>query len=161
MTSFWLWLVSIVVMLVGVVGTIIPAIPGMGLVFLGILIYSVGTGFATIEPLTMILFGVVAALGWLASFFGSAWGARAGGGTRAALVGTFVGAIAGIFLMGPPGLVVGAFVGALIGALASGQKHDQALQVAAYSVIGILGGAIMQFILALSLIVAFLIAALT
>lgn len=161
MVDIWLWLLVIILMAVGLLGTIIPALPGMGLIFLGILIYAVSTGFSTITPLTVAAFGVVAFLGWLASFIGSAWGAKIGGGRNAALVGAIVGAIAGISVMGPPGLVIGAFGGGLIGALLAGQSEEVAVKIAAYSVVGILGGMVMQFLLAVMLIIAFVIAVLT
>lgn len=158
MDIFWIWFISIVLMAIGLVGTVVPALPGMGLVFLGILMYAASTGFEAISPVTVGMFGVIAFLGWLASFLGSVWGARMGGGKGAALGGTIVGAIAGVILLGPPGLVIGAFLGGLLGALISGKQQEQAVKIALYSVFGILGGAIMQFVLALALIGSFLLA---
>lgn len=161
MLNIWVWLIVVALLLIGLVGTIVPALPGMGLIFLGILVYATATDFSTIAPLTVLIFGIIAFLGWLAGFVGSAWGAKIGGGHKVALIGTFIGAIGGLSVMGPPGLIAGAFAGGLLGALVAGQSEEMAVKVAVYSVVGILGGVVMQFLLATLLIVAFIIAILT
>lgn len=156
MTSILIASITVILLITGLVGTIVPALPGMGLIFGGILIYAIATDFATVSMPTVIIFGIVAGLGWLASFFGAALGSKTGGGKSAAIIGALVGSMLGATVAGPPGFMIGAFAGALIGGLIAGQSHEQALRVAFHSVVGILGGVVLQFTLAVLLIIAFI-----
>lgn len=143
--------------LVGLAGTIIPALPGVGLVYAGVLLYSFADGFVHISVANVVWLGLVALLALGAQYAGSMWGAAKGGGKKKALVGTFMGAFVGAF-MGPVGIFVGAFVGALIGAMMEGNSTEKAIKVAGLSVIGIIGGSLIQFLLSVVLIIAFLLA---
>jgi uncharacterized protein YqgC (DUF456 family) len=151
-----IWLVTILLLSVGLIGTIIPALPGIALTYVGILFYSFMTDFRGISPSTVIIFGIITAIAFLAGHMGSVIGSRAGGGKTWSVVGTFFGAIIGLFTFGPIGLFVGAFFGALGGGMIEGATHHQAFKIATFSTIGVLGGAIVQFFLALSMTIAFL-----
>lgn len=155
MTSLTITIITAALMILGLAGTIIPALPGMGLIFGGIVLYAIATDFATISVTTVVIFGIVAGLGWLASLFGSAVGSKAGGGKPAAVIGAIIGSLFGASVAGPPGFMLGAFVGALIGGIIAGQPQEMALRSAFHSVVGILGGVILQFTLAVLLIIAF------
>lgn len=158
MTSILVWFITIVLMLLGVVGTLLPAIPGIGFVFAGILVYAIATQFATISGATVAIFGVIAVLTWLANYLGSVMGAASGGGKGKALIGTILGAIAGVIIGGPVAILIGAFIGALVGALIEGKTHQQATKVAIWSVVGIIGATLFQFLIAISMVIAFFIA---
>lgn len=144
--------------MVGLFGAFIPAVPGVGLVYAGILLYAIVDGFSNIAVSTIIWFGVVALLASGASYFGSALGTKKGGGGMRPLWGTILGAIIGTVTIGPIGIFVGAFVGALVGALLEGQTPEKAMRLALMSVTGIIGGSLIQFLLSVALIVAFLVA---
>lgn len=152
------WLTTVILFVVGLGGILIPALPGIGFVFAGILVYAWATGFSTISPITVLVFGVIALLAWLADFWGASVGAKVGGGKTYALTGTILGAIIGAIAFGPIGLFVGAFIGAMVGAVLEGATHQQALRVAALSVVGIVGATIVQFVLGIAMIVAFFLA---
>ena len=160
MSEIAIWVITSLLLGVGLAGTVIPAVPGIGLVFAGILFYAFVTGFAAISIPAVIIFGIVALIAWAADLAGSALGATAGGGKKFALIGAVVGAIIGL-TTGPVGLLVGSFLGGLAGALIDGQNTQQAIRVAALSVVGVIGAAIFQFIVALAMIIAFLIAVFT
>lgn len=147
-----------VLFIVGLVGSFIPAVPGVGLIFAGIAIYAFVTGFSTMAVSTLIWFGVVALLASGASYLGSAMGAKHGGGGVKALWGTIAGALIGTATLGPIGLFAGAFLGALAGALTEGKAPENAMRVAFMSVAGIIGGSLIQFLLSVALIIAFLVA---
>ena len=145
-----------VLFMVGLFGAFIPAVPGIGLVYAGILLYAILDGFSAVTVSTLIWFGVVALLASGASYVGSALGTKKGGGGMRSLWGTILGAIIGTFTIGPIGIFVGAFIGALVGALMEGQKPEKAMHVAFMSVVGIVGGSLVQFLLSIALIIAFL-----
>ncbi|MEX1112042.1 MAG: DUF456 domain-containing protein [Candidatus Andersenbacteria bacterium] len=156
MISAAVWAGISLLFVIGLAGTIIPGVPGVGLVFAGVLVYGVVTDFTILSVPTVILFGIVAVLAWLADYAGSAVGSKLGGGNKKALAGTVIGAIVGAFA-GPLGIFIGAFLGSLTGVLLEGKNSHQAAKVAFYSVLGTLGATVIQFILALAMIIAFLV----
>ncbi len=112
--TFWL---ALVVMVIGLAGTVLPGLPGLGLIWLAALIYALAERFATIGPLTMTALTVLAALGMAADYFlGQAMGKAAGASWQALLAGMAGGAagfVAGMFIGG-----IGALPAGLLGTLA-------------------------------------------
>lgn len=141
--------------LFGLAGIFIPAVPGIALVFAGVLVYAVATGFTSISVPTVIGLGAAALLAWLADWFGAAAGARLGGGGKWTVLGSVVGLLVGLLTSGPLGVVIGAFLGALAGALYEGKTGGQAGRAAVFSVFGLLGATLVQFVLAVGIIAAF------
>jgi len=146
-----------ILLFVGLIGTLVPGLPGIALVLGGILFYAWQTDFTVVGIGTVLTLTVVAALAVLADYFGSALGAKYAGGKKWALIGTVVGAFIGFFV-GVVGMFVGAFVGALVGALIEGNNEQRAMKIALYSMVGIVGSALVQFLLAGVMIVAFVVA---
>lgn len=143
---------------VGLAGTVIPGLPGVGLIFLGIFLYAWATGFTTISATTLVILGLLGATALAASYAGSFVGTSLGGGKKKAVWGTIAGAAVGFLLASGIGLFVGAFLGALGGALREGQSRRQAVRVALFTIVGILGASVVQFLLGLAMIVSFLVA---
>lgn len=142
---------------IGIVGTIVPALPGVALVYAGILLYAFIDGFTSLRIGITVAFGIVALIASTAQYFGSLWAAKSAGGGKYTLGGTFLGALLGA-TTGPIGIIAGAFMGALVGAMVEGKSPTKAIDVALKSVVGILGGTMVQFLLSVMLIIAFLIA---
>lgn len=150
------WVLISILLLLGLAGVFIPGLPGLALIFLGILIYALVTDFANIGPAALIIFGLITTLATLSDYYGSAVGARLGGGRWWALAGSIIGAIIGVLAGGPPGLFIGAYVGALLGALYEGQSPHRAARTALFAIIGLVGATLVQFFVAVSLIITFL-----
>lgn len=140
----------------GLVGTIVPGLPGVGLIFLGIFLYAWLTGFATISGGTVTVLGLLGLAAFLISFGGSFLGASLGGGKKRAILGTLAGACLGFLVAPGIGLFVGAFLGALGGALLEGQSQGSAVRVALFTIAGVLGASAVQFLLGLAMIITFL-----
>lgn len=157
MPALILWTLTLLLMFAGLAGTIIPGLPGIGLVYAGILLYALATHFASISLVTVVILGLVSAAAQAANYAGAAFGSRVAGGKKWALAGTAIGALIGA-AFGPLGIFAGAFLGALLGALLEGGGQRHALKVAVYSTLGTLGSIVVQFLLAIILIIAFLIA---
>ena len=111
-----LWVAAVVLVITGVVGTILPGLPGPILVFAGVLLAAWADGFARIGPLTLIVLATMTIAAYAVDFAASAVGVRHAGASTRAAVGAALGTVAGIFL-GLPGLILGPFVGAVIGEL--------------------------------------------
>lgn len=111
-----LWL-TLGVMVVGLIGTMVPVLPGVELIWLAALVYAIAERFATIDPLTFAGLTALAAIGITANIWASHLGSRLGGASwQALLAGLGLGAggfILGLFVGG-----IGAVPAGLIGALA-------------------------------------------
>lgn len=112
--AFWL---TLGVMVVGLIGTVIPVLPGVELIWLAALVYAIAERFATISPLTFAALTALAAIGITANIWASHLGSRLGGASwQALLAGLGLGAVG--FLLGLLVGGIGAVPGGLIGALA-------------------------------------------
>ena len=119
--DFWLWLLAFVLVAVGVAGTVLPALPGVPLVFAGMLLAAWIDDFEKIGYVTLGMLGAIALLSIAIDFAAGIAGARRYGASRKALAGAAIGTVIGLFF-GLPGLAFGPFLGALVGEL--GARND-------------------------------------
>ena len=120
-----LYLIAAVLVAIGLVGIVLPALPGLPLVFCGMLLAAWADGFAKIGVATLVVLALLTLLSMAVDFSAAAMGARRVGASRLALIGAVLGTLAGLFL-GPVGLFLGPFVGALAGELLHGRRLDRA-----------------------------------
>jgi uncharacterized protein YqgC (DUF456 family) len=109
-----LWLLAAILVLVGIAGTVLPALPGAPLVFLGLVCGAWADGFRKVGWFTISILAVLMVLTFIVDFLASRWGAKRVGASWLALVGAFLGTIAGLFFS-LPGLIFGPFLGAVAG----------------------------------------------
>lgn len=120
-----LYLLAAILVLVGLVGIVLPALPGTPLVFIGMLLAAWVDGFQQIGVATLVVLGLLTLLSLAVDFWAAAIGARRVGASRMALAGAVLGTIGGVFFA-PIGLFVGPFVGALAGELLHGRSVSAA-----------------------------------
>lgn len=100
--------------LVGVVGTFMPAVPGTGIILAGAFIYGYMTHFQTMTGLTLAaLFGLFL-VGWIGQYLITGLGAKRMGSTRYGALGAIGGFILGLFIPLPGGIFLGSFAGAFL-----------------------------------------------
>lgn len=97
------YLIAGALIVVGLAGVILPALPGLPLVFIGMLLAAWAGGFAKIGVATLVVLGILTLLSMAVDFWAAALGAKRVGASRLALVGALLGTLAGLFL-GPVGL---------------------------------------------------------
>jgi uncharacterized protein len=107
----WMILAAILI-LVGIAGTILPALPGLPLVFLGLFIAAWADNYQHVSGWTVAMLGVIAAFAMAADFVSSLFGTKVAGASKWAMAGAAVGTLVGIFF-GIPGLLLGPFIGAM------------------------------------------------
>jgi uncharacterized protein len=134
---------AVVLILVGIAGVVLPALPGLPLVFAGMLLAAWADDFQKIGWVTLVVLGLLTALSFAADIFSTAVGAQRVGASRKALWGTVIGTFAGLFFM-PIGLFVGPFVGALVGELWHGRELRQAAKVGLGTWLGIVLGVVLK-----------------
>lgn len=147
--------IALAVMLAGVVGTFLPALPGLPLIWVAMLGYGFYEGFREMTPAFLVITLLVVAATQVAEHYARAWGAKGYGAGKAGAWGAVIGSIAGLFFM-PIGLVLGPFLGAMIAELIAGRPGEEALKAGVGGLVGVLGSVVVNVIVALSLTLAFI-----
>jgi uncharacterized protein YqgC (DUF456 family) len=111
-----LWVIAGLLVIVGLIGVVVPALPGTVLVFAGLLLAAWADGFARVGAWTLVVIGIIGAASYGVDFVAAALGAKKLGASNRAMLGAGLGTLLGLFL-GIPGLILGPFVGAVIGEL--------------------------------------------
>jgi uncharacterized protein YqgC (DUF456 family) len=148
------FIVAVLVMLVGIVGTLLPSMPGLPLIWLAMLVYGFVENFTEMTAGFLTATLVVVIVTQVAEQYARAWGAKRYGAGRAGTWGAVIGSIAGLFFM-PIGLVVGPFIGAMAFELAAGRSSKEAIRAGVGGLVGVLGSVAVNFIIALTLTLAF------
>ncbi len=102
--------------IVGIIGTVLPALPGVPLVFAGLLLAAWADGFDKVGWAPLVVLGLLTLLSLVVDFWATAKGAKRVGASRMAVIGSVLGMLAGL-LLGPFGIFIGAFAGAVAGEL--------------------------------------------
>ncbi len=108
-----LLLLAAALTLVGLAGLLLPALPGMPIIFAGLLVAAWAEDFAFVGWRTLAVLGGLTILGIVADFLAGAFGARHFGASKRAAVGAALGAVVGLFF-GIAGVLLGPFLGAIV-----------------------------------------------
>jgi uncharacterized protein YqgC (DUF456 family) len=114
-------ILSFVLHLAGLLGAVVPVLPGPPLSFIALLVMQ-WSGYGGFSPAFLWLWGGITLAVVVMDYFLPSLMAKRFGGSRAAATGSFVGLLAGIFIFPPWGIIIGPFLGAFIGELI----HDRA-----------------------------------
>jgi uncharacterized protein YqgC (DUF456 family) len=156
MTVF-LWLLAVALIVLGIAGTILPALPGVTLVFGGILLAAWIDHFARIPGWLVAVFAVLTVVAWGIDYFAAVAGAKKAGASRLAVVGAAVGTLAGIF-SGLWGLLFMPLAGAAIGEFIAQRDVRRAGEVGLFTWIGMLIGTAVKLAIVFAMVGAFVVA---
>lgn len=120
-----LWTLAVVLILIGLAGVVVPALPGTVLVFAGLLLAAWADNFTRVGISTLVVIGVIGAASYGVDFVAAALGAQRLGACKRAMVGAGLGTLFGLFF-GLPGVIVGPFIGAVAGELTLNKDWKQA-----------------------------------
>ena len=135
----------------GLVGAILPALPGVPMIFGGIWLVAAVDGYRHLGPWWLLLIGALGAVAVIADFVAGTLGARRVGASRRALWGASLGTFVGMFF-GIPGILLGPFIGALIGELSSGTSVLRSAHVGIGTWIGLLLGTLVKLVISLVMV---------
>lgn len=139
----------------GLFGSIIPALPGPFLSFLGLVIASFSQHVERISGTHLALFGVAVAFLTAADYLGPILGARLAGSTRHGTWGAVIGALLGLVFFPPLGIFIGAFLGAVVGEYSRQPSPERAIRAGLGVVIGSFMTILLQFVFALTVVIYF------
>ena len=111
-----------ILLLLGLIGSIIPALPGPPLSYLGLLLSHFFLN--AVDGVSLFWIGVLVVFVTVLDYYLQIYGVKKAGGGKYAIRGSFVGMLSGIFLFPPFGILVGAFVGAYIGAKIDANSNE-------------------------------------
>ncbi|MDP3387535.1 MAG: DUF456 domain-containing protein [Eubacteriales bacterium] len=137
-------IVAVVFFVVGFIGTVLPILPGVILVFSGMVVYGILTSFHELSMYFFLMQGVAVILVFFIDFIASSIGVRKFDGSKQAAVGGAFGILLGLIVLGPLGIAIGPFIGAVGVELISGKDLNHAIKSGFGSLIGILGGTILK-----------------
>jgi uncharacterized protein len=157
MELFW-WFLTIVLFAVGLIGTIVPVLPGTTIILAAAIVHRlVLGGEKSIGWKTILALVLLTLLSYAFDFFGSYFGAKYFGATKWGAFGAVIGMFVGLFF-GIVGLFIGPVVGAVAGELIAGKRMIDAGRAGWGSLLGNLGATIGKLIIALAMITIFLVA---
>ena len=119
-----LYILAGALMVIGLLGVILPALPGLPLVFGGMLLAAWVDGFERISVWTLVILGILTLLSLLIDFVATAMGAKRVGASRSAIVGAVIGTVVGLFF-GIIGVFIAPFIGAVLGELLHRRKLER------------------------------------
>ena len=147
--EYFLLILSLLLMIVGIIGSLLPALPGPPISWVGILMLYFCQGIETNYWLLGITLVIAIVIGIL-DYVIPAKGTKYFGGSKYGIWGTNIGLIIGIFAPIPFGFLIGPFVGALVGELIyNSQEKGRAFKAATGSFIGFLAGTFMKLLVSL------------
>ncbi len=156
------YLIAAALVLIGLVGTVLPALPGLPLVFAGMLLAAWAGSFQQVGVPMLVLLGLLTLVSLVVDFWATALGAKRVGASRKAIWGAMLGTFAGLFF-GPAGLLLGPFIGALVGELwhrrrLGGSDLGDAAKIGLGTWLGILLGVVLKLGLAFAMLGLFALA---
>ena len=156
MEILW-WFITMVLFAVGLIGSVLPILPGTTFIFAAAVIHRIvlgpdkSVGWRTLVILALLTL-VTYALDVLAGYFG----AKYFGATKWGTLGAIIGAVIGIFF-GIIGLFLGPVIGAIAGEFIAGKKMIDAERAGRGSLLGNICGMIAKLVIALAMIMIFLV----
>lgn len=136
--------IAFVLMLIGIIGCIVPGLPGTPIAYAGLWVAQ-ATDKIDFSWQFLLIWGIVTLVIFVLDYIVPAWGTKKYGGTNWGVWGSIIGVFAGMFF-GPLGVIIGPLVGAIVGELIGGKEFAQALRAGWGSFIGILFGTIIKLI---------------
>lgn len=152
-----LWILAVAMIVVGVVGTVLPALPGAVLVLGGIALAAWIDDFQRVSPGIVVAAAVLAALAFATDYVAAALGAKRAGASRLAIVGAAIGTLAGVF-GGLVGLLLLPLAGAAIGEFVAQRDMRRAGRVGVATWLGLLLGAAAKVAIAFTMVGLFVFA---
>lgn len=143
--------------IIGLIGVVMPALPGHMLILAGLIVGAWANGFTRVGVWTLVVLGVIALASYGIDFVAVALGAKRLGASTRAMTGAALGTLGGLFF-GLPGVIVGPFVGAVIGELTTNRNVMKAGKAGVAAWIGFAIGTAVKVALAFLMIGIFLVA---
>jgi uncharacterized protein YqgC (DUF456 family) len=149
-----LYVTGAILILFGLGGAIVPALPGIPLIFGGIWLIAAADRYRHVGMWWLIAIACVGAVGLTLDLVAGALGAKSAGASPRAVLGAFLGTLVGLFF-GLPGLLLGPFLGAVLGEFSAGNSVLRSTHVGLSAWVGLIFGTIIKMISSLIMVALF------
>ena len=144
-----LLVLGLILCLVGVIGSFLPIIPGPATSWLGILLLNLTSVVEFNLNFVLITLTVAISVGIL-DYLIPVLGVKKLGGTRSGQIGTTLGLIIALIILGPIGIIIGPFGGALLGEMSTKKSFQDSIKPAFGAFVGVVAGSVIKFLISLS-----------
>ncbi len=151
------WILAVLLVVIGLAGTVLPALPGVPIILVGLLLMAWMDGFAAVSASTMVWLGVLALLSVVIDFLATAEGARRFGAGRLAILGATLGLLIGLFF-GLAGILFGPFLGAVAGHLLGKANLEDSMRAGVGASVGVVIGTASKILIGAIMLVWFALA---
>jgi uncharacterized protein YqgC (DUF456 family) len=138
-----LWVLAVALVVIGLAGTILPALPGPVLVFAGLVVAAWANGFERVGVATIVVLALFTLAAHFVDLAAATAGVKRAGASRRAVAGAALGTLFGLFF-GLPGLILGPFAGAVLGELTVRRNLGHAGVAGAAAWLGFLVGSVLK-----------------
>lgn len=138
MPDYLLLISGILLMILGIIGCLVPVLPGPPFSFIGLILLHLSR-FGQFQTSTLIILGGIAVVVTILDYIVPIWGTKRFGGTKYGARGATVGLIIGLFL-GPAGIILGPLIGAFVGEMIFKDDIRYAVKAGFGSLLGFLAG---------------------
>ena len=150
-----LFSISLIIMIIGMAGIIVPIIPSIPLIWLGAFLYAIFTHFEKVTWMVLLIFAILTIFSIVLENIGNVYGAKKFGATRWGIIGSIAGTGIGFYMGGPIGMILGPIVGTVIFELIGGKGFRGAWKSGLGNFVGFLGGSVVKIIVGLTMISIF------
>ncbi len=140
--------ISVLLLLIGILGSIVPILPGPPIAFCGLVLVQ----FSSKHPFStefLIIFGMLAIVSAVIDNVLPIYTTKKFNGSRKGVWGSAIGLIIGLFFFPPFGIIIGPMVGAFLGEILDGKSPNNSLRPAFGSFIGFLSSIFLRFALSI------------
>lgn len=154
-TALLLWVLSASLIMTGLVGLVLPMLPGAPLLFLGLVLGAWADDFRFVGYGPLAVLAGLTVLTYIVDVLAGMLGARRFGASKRAMLGAAVGTVIGLFF-GLPGIIAGPFLGAVIGELSSKRSLSEAGYAGLGTTLGMLVGSLVKLGIGLAMVGIFI-----
>jgi len=145
------WVGAALLVGLGLVGLVLPGLPGAPLVLMGLIAAAWAENFTYVGVWTLLIIALLAGLTYAVDFWAAIFGAKKFGASKRAIIGALIGVVVGLFL-GFAGVIFGPFIGAVIGELSARRDLQQGIRAGIGATIGLVIGSALKIALAFAMI---------
>lgn len=135
---------AFVIMVAGLVGVVLPFLPGIPLIWFGVFLSAVFTRFTVVDLPFLALMGVLVLISFLLEYWSSRWGTKEFRITPYGVFGAVLGSFLGLFFGLLPALTVGPLLGTAIGEMLTGKESIYTIETDSFKIIGYVGSTIVK-----------------
>jgi uncharacterized protein YqgC (DUF456 family) len=151
------WIIVIALFVIGMVGAVYPVLPGAVAIYAAFFVYGWMVSFQPFGVWFWVIESTIFVGLMVADYAVGALGVKKFGGSRASVIGSTIGLIAGPFVIPVAGLIIGPFLGAVIAEVIKGTDFKQALSAGIGALVGLLSSVVVKLVLQTLMIAIFLI----